>query len=62
MGSGKSNGDRKNADLGYKQVAAVFSISSAFLDTVIKNDEFAQFWINEKANGWLERAGSLKVR
>ncbi len=62
LGGGKSNGERKNSDLGYKQVAAVFSTTTAFLDAVVKNDEFAQFWINDKANIWLDRAGLLKVR
>ncbi len=61
-GGHKDEGEHKNADLGYKQVAAVFSATSAFLDKVLKNDEFAQFWIDEKANNWLDRAGVLKIR
>ena len=59
---GRANGGRKDPDLGYKQVAAVASASSAFLDSVIKYDEFAQFWIKNKANKWLDRAGSLRLR
>lgn len=49
-------------ELGYKQVAAVFSASCAFLDQIVKGDDFAQFWLNDKANTWLDRAGVMKVR
>ena len=52
----------RNAELGYKQVAAVISTSNAFLDIITKNDEFARFWIMEKANKWLDRAGSISLR
>jgi hypothetical protein len=62
FGGSKDGGERKNSDLGYKQVAAVYSISAAFLDAVVKNDEFAKFWIKDKAGDWLDRAGSLKIR
>lgn len=51
-----------NAELGYKQVAAVISTSNAFLDIISKNDEFAKFWIQDKANKWLDRAGTLNAR
>lgn len=61
-GRPKAGNERKNAELGYKQVAALFSITTAFLDTVVKNDEFAKFWISDKANKWLDKAGSLHIR
>jgi len=54
--------ERQDPNLGYKQVAAIASVSSAFLDMVIKKDEFAQAWLNEKAGKWLERAGTLQTR
>jgi hypothetical protein len=56
------NAEQKRQELGYKQVAAVYSSSTAFLDKLLKNDEFAQFWIADKANTWLDRAGILKSR
>ncbi len=54
--------ERRDPNLGYKQVAAIASVSSAFLDLVIKKDEFAQAWLNEKAGRWLDRAGTLQTR
>ena len=62
FGGSKDGGKRENSELGYKQVAAVYSITSAFLDAVVKNDDFAKFWLKEKASNWLERAGMLKSR
>ncbi|WP_347987522.1 hypothetical protein [Methylomonas sp. AM2-LC] len=52
----------RDAGLAYKQVAAVLSTSSAFLDLVVKNDQFAQYWMQDKAIKWLDKAGSLSVR
>jgi hypothetical protein len=61
-GHTKGDGEKKSQELGYKQVAAVYSASTAFLDKVVKNDEFAQFWIDDKASNWLDRIGALKIR
>lgn len=46
----------------YKQVAAVQSASTAFLDLLVKNDEFAKAWLLEKLNPWLGKAGVFKGR
>jgi hypothetical protein len=56
------NSKEKDSELAYKQVAAVLSTSSAFLDLVVKNDQFAQYWMQDKAIKWLDRAGSLSAR
>jgi hypothetical protein len=53
---------RRNVEQSYKQVAAVASVSSAFLDAVVKNDEFARFWLADKSNAWLGNAGQIKQR
>jgi hypothetical protein len=53
---------RRNIEQSYKQVAAVASVSSAFLDAVVKNDEFARFWLADKSNAWLGNAGQIKQR
>ena len=53
---------RIDPDLGYKQVAAIASVSTAFLDMQIKHDEFAQAWLGEKATKWLGKAGTLQKR
>lgn len=49
-------------ELGYKNVAAVASVSAAFMDLQVKNDEFARFWITQKADHWLRPVAELKVR
>jgi hypothetical protein len=46
----------------FKQVAAVISTSTAFLDDLCKNDEFARFWLDGQVNVWLNKFGSLKNR
>ncbi|MDD1623061.1 MAG: hypothetical protein LUQ11_16425 [Methylococcaceae bacterium] len=55
-------GGRKDPNLGYKHVAAIYSASTAFLDSVVKNDRFARFWLEDKVNPWLGGAGALNVR
>lgn len=60
--AGLGRGDRRNPDLGYQQVAAIIGTSTAFLDFLIKQDEFAQAWLNGNANKWLNKAGSLQAR
>ena len=49
-------------ELGYKNVAAIASVSAAFMDLQAKNDDFARFWLSEKANHWLRPVAELKVR
>jgi hypothetical protein len=64
-GDGGGGEDKKHGvrdDLSYKQIAAVMSATTAFLDMTIKNDEFAGYWIKDKAGKWLDRAGSLQMR
>ena len=54
--------ERPRPDLGYKHVAAVLSVSTAFLDLQSKHDEFAKSWLGDRANLWLGKAGSLKTK
>ena len=62
-GMGKSQrGSRPNGEPDYKQVAAVFSVSTAFLDHVSKNDSVAGFWLSKKANPWLDKWANLKIK
>ena len=49
-------------ELSYKNVAAIASVSAAFMDLQAKNDDFARFWLTEKANHWLRPVADLKVR
>lgn len=49
-------------ELGYKSVAAIASVSAAFIDLQAKNDEFARFWLAEKTAHCLKPVAELKVR
>ncbi|MEY4210461.1 MAG: hypothetical protein RLZ92_841 [Pseudomonadota bacterium] len=53
---------RRNIEQSYKQVAAVASVSSAFMDAVVKNDEFARFWLADKAIAWLGNTAQIRQR
>jgi len=57
-----SHGGRPNNEQDFKHIAAVFSISTAFLDSVSKTDKSAQLWMSGKANQWLKKSGSLKIK
>jgi hypothetical protein len=62
-GMGKSKGSsRQNGEQDYKQVAAIVSVSIAFLDHVCKHDSVAGFWLSTKANPWLDKSASLKIK
>ncbi|MGZ4958130.1 MAG: hypothetical protein ACXV7J_02650 [Methylomonas sp.] len=53
---------RNDPGLGYKHVAAILSVSTAFLDAAMKDDASARLWLDEKAKHWLSKAGELKRR
>ncbi|HEY8094860.1 MAG TPA: hypothetical protein VIE65_02045 [Methylobacter sp.] len=62
-GMGRSSfGGRQNSEQEFKHIAAVFSISTAFLDSICKSDKSAQLWVSGKANQWLKRSGTLKIK
>ena len=48
--------------LGYKQVAAILSVSTAFFDQRCKSDTSAPLWLRDNANVWLGTAGVLKYK
>jgi len=56
------HGGRQDKEQDFKHIAAVFSISTAFLDNVCKFDKFAQSWLLEKANQWLKKSADLKTK
>lgn len=49
-------------DPDYRQIAAIFSVSNAFLDSVGKADNFAQLWLNESAWAWLKTTADFKSK
>jgi dienelactone hydrolase len=62
-GMGKSKGgSRQNGAQDYNHVAAIFSVSIAFLDHVCKHDSVAGSWLSAKANPWLDKSASLKIK
>lgn len=48
--------------LAYKNVAIIASVSAAFMDLQVKNDDFARFWLSQKAEHWLKPLAELKSR
>ncbi len=46
----------------YRQIAAIFSVSNAFLDSVGKADNFAQLWLHESAQAWLKTTAEFKSK
>ncbi len=51
-----------NGNQDYAQVAAVYSVSSAFLDHICKKDNVARSWLSNKANVWLNKSATLKLK
>lgn len=46
-----------------KQIAAVTSLSTAFLDAYVKSDKFARLWMANSGNRWLKRmSAKFKVK
>jgi hypothetical protein len=59
--------DRGNAKqlrqvLGYKQVAAILSVSSAFIDQICDANTHSVYWLKNQANVWMGTAGVLKYK
>ncbi len=46
----------------YTQVAVVYSVSIAFLDHICKKDNVAHTWLSDKANQWLNKSATLKIK
>jgi hypothetical protein len=55
--SGMSNGKHDA-----KQLAAVISVSTAFLDSFAKSDNFAKSWLRNSVHKWLKKSGKLLVK
>ena len=56
------SGSRANANQDYVQIAFVSSVSIAFLDHICKNDNVARTWLFDKANLWLNKSATLKIK
>ncbi|MGZ4993298.1 MAG: hypothetical protein ACXV79_03970, partial [Methylobacter sp.] len=63
MGGGRPpHNGRHDDEQDAKHIAAVFSLSSAFMDSISRSDNSARSWIAEKANQWLKKSSSLKIK
>jgi len=58
----RRHAERQREVLGYKQVAAILSVSTAFFDLLSKQDPSARLWLRDNANSWLGTAGVLKYK
>jgi len=56
------NGSKYNGNQDYAQVAVVYSVSIAFLDHICRNDNVARSWLSNKANEWLNKSATLKLK
>ena len=56
------DGSKLNGNENYTQVAVVYSVSIAFLDHICKNDNVAHTWLSDKANQWLNKSATLKIK
>ena len=62
MTSKSRGGSTLNVNQDYAQVAVVDSVSIAFLDHICKNDNIAGNWLSDKANQWLNKSATLKIK
>lgn len=61
MGMG-GHGGRQNSEQDAKHIAAIFSVTGAFFDSVGKPSSAAQSWLEDKANQWLKKSATLKLK
>ena len=59
MMGGMPPGGMANGKHDSKQLAAVISVSSAFMDSFAKSDKFATSWLHNSAHRWLKKSGKL---
>ncbi len=59
MGGIPSPTGMSNSKQDAKQLAAVISVSTAFLDNFVKSDNFAKSWLKNSAHKWLKKSGKL---
>jgi len=62
ISSKSRDGSKLNGNQNYTQVAVVYSVSIAFLDHICKNDNVARTWLSDKANQWLNKSATLKIK
>ena len=59
MGGMPPLGGMANSKHDIKQLAAVISVSNAFLDSFAKSDNFAKSWLHNSVHKWLKKSGKL---
>lgn len=56
------HGVKRDGDQDARHIAAVFSVSDAFLDSIGKPGNNAETWLADKANQWLKKSATLKIK
>jgi hypothetical protein len=59
IGGGSNRHDSSEIAPAHQQIGAVLSVSTAFFDSIIKNDNFAELWLKQNAPAWLKSVGNL---
>lgn len=62
MGGMPSSSGMANGKQDAKQLAAVISVSTAFLDSFVKSDKFATAWLHNSVHKWLKKSGTLQSK
>jgi hypothetical protein len=61
MGGSRHSGSM-NSRQNFKQIAVIYSLSTAFLDSISNSDQAAQLWLKEQANLWLKKTADLNIK
>lgn len=56
---GPNRHDPEAMPAAYRQIGAVLSVSTAFLDSIAKSDNFAELWLRQNAQAWLKLVAHL---
>jgi len=51
-----------NKEPDFKQLATIACVTTAFLDAVTKSDASARQWLTTKADRWLGKSATLKIK
>jgi len=59
MGGRPNRHDSPEIAAAHQQIGAVLSVSTAFFDSIVKNDNFAELWLQQNAPAWLKPVADL---
>lgn len=59
MGGRPNRRDSPEIAPAHQQIGAILSVSTAFFDSIVKNDNFAELWLTQNASAWLRPVADL---